>query len=1055
MASKISKAQRDALCEANPCDEIAARYITLRRNGAKLIGSCPNCSKDLNSRTATRFEVHRDGWVCAGCQKAGDVISLVMLCEGVAFRKAIDILGGVAEVDPADAARRAAEREAKAQRDAADNAKHREAERAKVYKIWHRGIAAEGTSAEAYLRLRGVAGLPVDRRRLRCIEDMPFYASGAKNADVIARKPAMLAPIMRGGKFSGLHITHIDLAEPKGKARIVHEGAAMDARKVRGSKAGGHIELAGPADPTRLFLGEGIEKVGAVYVALGQRNARRPGDAFWTCVDLGNLGGKAAGAIRHPTLKTTGGRARNVPGPVPDMAAPGIEIPPSATELIILADSTSDRLETLCAVARAVARFSRPGLAILVAWPDRSDDFDDLLGYDGGAGAVLACIEDAAPFDPADIDALAGAPRDSAACAGETNGAGEAGDRSALPSSAASAAPPDLPGAARALAAAQPADYPIDAERDHGAAPFDYDYAPPADLDAYGASADFARAAPSGAAGDRQPSQAGGLSVKGRDRAEWQGPPREDVKAFDKWLAFFPQTDLGNVERYFHRFKGRLMYCPALGWLTWDGRRWSREGADQQAKIAEHRTVRAIQDEAASLVGDADDFVHTIKNEGKDNELKLMFSDMLAAWGRASESASRLNPISTRAASYLTAEVAQLDADKFMITINNGTLVLRRKGWAGVDLPEGWQVVNEFIRLKPHDPDDLITKLAPVTYDPAAACPVYDAFLLDVQPGGEVRSFLDVWSGYSLTGDATEQRLVFHYGTGKNGKSTQQAVRLAIAGDYGRSIPIETFVNEGRSRAAGQASPDLAMLRGARCVVTSEPEKGWKLNEGLIKALTGGDAVPVRELNKPYFMLEPEFKLDMGGNYKPRIDGGEAESGIWRRVVLVPWAVRVAKDKRDMQLGAKLIAEASGILNRWLVGLATWVREGLQLPADIAAATEKFREDSDPLGRFLDDCTIAGGRAQATELYDLFVAWATANGEVGRNAWTPTGFGRAMSERGFEKLKSGVMYYVNITINKKVDDFVDRDGKPRTANPSNGSGDSTGGKPIKPDDVPV
>jgi hypothetical protein len=63
-------------------------------------------------------------------------------------------------------------------------------------------------------------------------------------------------------------------------------------------------------------------------------------------------------------------------------------------------------------------------------------------------------------------------------------------------------------------------------------------------------------------------------------------------------LAFFPLTDLGNAERFRERYLDKLLWCPALGWLCWDGKRWSREGADDLVKIAEHDTVRAIQDEA-------------------------------------------------------------------------------------------------------------------------------------------------------------------------------------------------------------------------------------------------------------------------------------------------------------------------------------------------------------------------------------------------------------------------------------------------------------------------
>ena len=111
--------------------------------------------------------------------------------------------------------------------------------------------------------------------------------------------------------------------------------------------------------------------------------------------------------------------------------------------------------------------------------------------------------------------------------------------------------------------------------------------------------------------------------------------------------------------------------------------------------------------------------------------------------------------------------------------------------------------------------------------------------------------------------------------------------------------------------------------------------------------------VPVRELHRSYFMLRPEFKLGMNGNYQPRIDGGEKDSGMWRRLKLVPWRQTIPADKRDKNFGALLKAEAAGILNRMLAGLERWMRKGLVDPKEVEEATEQFRQQSDPLGRFL------------------------------------------------------------------------------------------------------
>jgi putative DNA primase/helicase len=214
-------------------------------------------------------------------------------------------------------------------------------------------------------------------------------------------------------------------------------------------------------------------------------------------------------------------------------------------------------------------------------------------------------------------------------------------------------------------------------------------------------------------------------------------------------------------------------------------------------------------------------------------------------------------------------------------------------------------------------------------------------------------------------------------------------------------------------------------------VHTTEPEKGGKLSEGLVKLVTGGDEIPVRELNHPYFMLRPAFKLTMSGNFKPRIEGGDASHGIWRRMTLVPWTVTVPAEQVDKHLPEKLAAEASGILNRLLDGLRDWLDHGLILPDEVVAATEQYRSDSDPLGRFLDACTVldASSRVQSSALHRLFVAWAKANGE---REWTATGLGRAMKERGFTSLHSDVNWWVGVRLVKSERDFIDAEGQPFT-----------------------
>jgi putative DNA primase/helicase len=529
--------------------------------------------------------------------------------------------------------------------------------------------------------------------------------------------------------------------------------------------------------------------------------------------------------------------------------------------------------------------------------------------------------------------------------------------------------------------------------------------------------------APFAAVGDSKespPSQTGGSPSNEKTRPAGEAGRGEASPSSstltNQRLAFLPLTDLGNAERFVERNRGKFIACSAIGWLRWDNRRWCKDGVDERVRIAAHETVRAIQDEADAIADTDLDTKVGKKGPAKDKQA-VMLSDKLRAWGRRSEANSALNQLADQAQAYLSVLPHQLDADGYAINVRNGTLRVKRD--ASSDEPA--------ITFTPHDPADFITKLCPVDYDQDATCPRYDEFLSEVQPTVEMRRFLHQWMGLSLTGETGEARMAIFWGVGRNGKSVFMETAAHIAGDYSTTVPVETFVSDSRGRNAGQATPDLAKLPGVRLLRASEAERGGSLQETLIKSVTGGDQITARNLNRPYFDFYPQFKLTITGNQRPNIKG--TDEGIWSRVTLVPWTVVIAQEKRDPQLLSKLKAEASGILNRYLDGLRDWLDHGLKLPDEVKEATAEYRRDHDALGRFLEEATRRkeGSRVGVTEALNVFNGWAIANGI---NEWKGKGFSNAMTERGYRKIKSDVMQFLDIELIKSRLDYVDYENKP-------------------------
>ena len=301
------------------------------------------------------------------------------------------------------------------------------------------------------------------------------------------------------------------------------------------------------------------------------------------------------------------------------------------------------------------------------------------------------------------------------------------------------------------------------------------------------------------------------------------------------------------------------------------------------------------------------------------------------------------------------------DINKILLNVENGTLDLRTG------------------ELREHRKDDLITKIAPVVYDKTAKCPKWDRFFCQIMQGDvDMMNFLKMAVGVSLTGMVQEQLFFILYGLGMNGKSTFLDVIMHLLGDYGLSTPVDTFL----TKRNDQIPNDVARLKGARFVSAIETPEGRRLNESLIKAITGGDTITARFLHAEFFDFRPEFKLWIGTNHKPVVK--DSSFAMWRRVRLVPFNFAVSEDEKNPNLKAELIEELPGILNWALDGCMAWqIKGSLETPTPVKEATEAYKSDMDIVNAFLSECCVfePTAKLKAKVLYETYKNWCDENGE--------------------------------------------------------------------------
>lgn len=312
--------------------------------------------------------------------------------------------------------------------------------------------------------------------------------------------------------------------------------------------------------------------------------------------------------------------------------------------------------------------------------------------------------------------------------------------------------------------------------------------------------------------------------------------------------------------------------------------------------------------------------------------------------------------------------------------------------------------------LHDHDAGKMFSQQTAAEYTDHIDCPEWEKFLNQVFAGDEeLIHYIQKAVGYSATGSTKEQVMFILFGNGRNGKSIFINTIADILGTYAETMNVSTIM----VKQSSGANSDIARLEGARLVISSEANEGSRLDEGLVKQMTGGDKMVARHLYANEFEFNPEFKLWMATNHKPLIRG--TDDGMWRRIMLIPFAVQIPKEKVDKELKYKLQREAAGILN-WIVqGAMMWQSEGLEPPQVVQDASKDYRDEMDVLSFFISECCEEDEdyRAPAGALFDRYQEWAKESSEY---SMPKQKFGREMRKRFKYVRKSHGRFYLGVRL---------------------------------------
>jgi P4 family phage/plasmid primase-like protien len=296
-------------------------------------------------------------------------------------------------------------------------------------------------------------------------------------------------------------------------------------------------------------------------------------------------------------------------------------------------------------------------------------------------------------------------------------------------------------------------------------------------------------------------------------------------------------------------------------------------------------------------------------------------------------------------------------------------------------------------------PDDYISKCTNIDYvkldrvKHAKTIKEIEEFMNQLFPEKELRDYMWEHLASCLIGTTSNQTFNIYKGTGRNGKSKLVELMGKGMGTYKGTVPI-TLITQKRN-TIGSTSSEVAQLMGVRYAVMQEMSKGDKMNEGIMKEITGGDPIQARALFKDTVTFIPQFKLVVATNVD--FDDTSNDDGTWRRLRYVDFKSKFLENPYgdeikfprsqcpyqfplDKNLETKFETWAP-VFMAMLVDLA-YKTNGIVKDCKIVLAnSEQHRDKLDYFTEFAKDRIKAkeGGKIKKTEVMEDFKKWYLVN----------------------------------------------------------------------------
>ena len=440
------------------------------------------------------------------------------------------------------------------------------------------------------------------------------------------------------------------------------------------------------------------------------------------------------------------------------------------------------------------------------------------------------------------------------------------------------------------------------------------------------------------------------------------------------------EFDLASV--LFHMFKDKFVSVSIRNncWYEYIGHRWYEIDSGSTLRLLISRDLWHLYVEKIQKLVTKNNM---LDSDSEDYKLNTKRMHKLADIGLMLKKTNWKNNIMREARELFYDQhfIEKLDQNPYLLCFSNCI----------VDFREGTH--------RPGRPDDYISKCTNIDYVPLdtekhhATMEEINQFMNELFPTEELRKYMWEHSASCLVGTNENQTFNIYTGSGRNGKSKYVDLMAKGMGDYKGTVPI-TLITQKRN-SIGSTSSEIVQLMGTRYAVMQEPSKGDRINEGIMKEITGGDPIQGRALFKDTVTFTPQFKLVVCTN--TLFDIKSNDDGTWRRIRVCDFMSKFLetpygdedkfpKDQYPHQY--KIDKNIDHKFERWApVFMAMLVEKSYASKGNVddcklvMASSDQYREGQDYMAEFVRDKIQKrkGAKIKKTEVLETFKQWYQTN----------------------------------------------------------------------------